>query len=68
MGSGPIVEHLKTPSRTATAKKTRAKLEADKLRTDKIKSVNAKLALSPTRSMNGSPVRPLFSCLKIPGI
>jgi len=56
MISGAILDHLKTPSRTATAKKTRARLEADKQRTDKIKSVNAKLALSPSKSTNESPV------------
>jgi hypothetical protein len=60
--SAPFVQHLKTPSKTATAKKTRAKLEAEKQRTDKIKNINAKLALSPSRSMNGSPVgRPFLS-------
>ena len=54
---GPMVEHLKTPSRTATVKKTRAKLEAEKQRTDKIKSVNARLALGESpRSLNASPV------------
>jgi hypothetical protein len=54
-----MVQHLKTPSKTATVKKTRAKLEAEKQRTDKIKTINAKLALSPSRSVNASPVRQL---------
>ena len=51
-----MVQHLKTPSKTATMKKTRAKLELEKQRTDKVKNINAKLALSPSRSQNGSPV------------
>jgi hypothetical protein len=61
--SAPIVQHLKTPSKTATMKKTRAKLELEKQRTDKIKNINAKLALSPSRSQNGSPVSRLLTVM-----
>ncbi|WWC88403.1 uncharacterized protein L201_003314 [Kwoniella dendrophila CBS 6074] len=58
----PITELMKTPSRTQTVKKTRAHTAADQQRTDKVKGLNARLALSPSTKQNSrialSPLQP----------
>ncbi|WVQ65352.1 uncharacterized protein L199_003528 [Kwoniella botswanensis] len=58
----PITELMKTPSRTQTVKKTRATTAAAKERTDKVKDLNAHLALSPSTKQNSrvalSPLQP----------
>nr|XP_019013019.1 uncharacterized protein I206_02516 [Kwoniella pini CBS 10737]OCF51800.1 hypothetical protein I206_02516 [Kwoniella pini CBS 10737] len=59
----PITEIMKTPSRTQTVKKTRAATTAAKERTDKVKGLNARLALSPSSKQNQtrtalSPLQP----------
>ncbi|WWD05297.1 hypothetical protein V865_003370 [Kwoniella europaea PYCC6329] len=57
-----ITELMKTPSRTQTVKKTRATTAAAKERTDKVKGLNAHLALSPSNKQNArvalSPLQP----------
>ncbi|OCF56830.1 hypothetical protein L486_05685 [Kwoniella mangroviensis CBS 10435] len=58
----PITELMKTPSRTQTVKKTRATTAAAKERTDRVKGLNAYLALSPNTKQNSraalSPLQP----------
>ncbi|OCF37313.1 hypothetical protein I316_01222 [Kwoniella heveanensis BCC8398] len=51
----PIAEYMKTPSRTQTVKKTRATTAAAKDRTDKVKGLNARLALSPASKQSSRP-------------
>ncbi|KAK8858852.1 hypothetical protein IAR55_003082 [Kwoniella newhampshirensis] len=59
----PITELMKTPSRTQTVKKTRATTAAAKDRTDKVKGLNARMALSPVGNKQSSraPLSPLGS-------
>ncbi|WVF68772.1 hypothetical protein IAT40_003544 [Kwoniella sp. CBS 6097] len=51
----PIAEYMKTPSRTQTVKKTRATTAAAKDRTEKVKGLNARLALSPANKQSSRP-------------
>ncbi|ORY31861.1 hypothetical protein BCR39DRAFT_525761 [Naematelia encephala] len=51
----PITELMKTPSRTATTKKTRATTAAAKDRTEKVKGLNTRLALLSPSPSKGSP-------------
>ncbi|WWD18744.1 hypothetical protein CI109_103198 [Kwoniella shandongensis] len=56
----PITELMKTPSRTQTVKKTRATTAAAKDRTDKVKGLNARMALSPVNKQSSrAPLSPL---------
>ncbi|KAL1408525.1 hypothetical protein Q8F55_005337 [Vanrija albida] len=58
----PIADLIKTPSRTQTAKKTRAVLTASKNRVEQIRLFNERAALSPLAS-NSPNVRQPFSPL-----
>ncbi|TYJ56444.1 hypothetical protein B9479_002847 [Cryptococcus floricola] len=55
----PIGELIKTPSKTQTVKKTRAAIAAAKEKTEKIKGLNARLALSPSNQVNRPALSPL---------
>ncbi|WVQ73311.1 hypothetical protein IAR50_002879 [Cryptococcus sp. DSM 104548] len=55
----PIGELIKTPSKTQTVKKTRAAIAAAKEKTEKIKGLNARLALSPPSQVNRPALSPL---------
>jgi len=64
--SAPIADLIKTPSRTATAKKTRAFMTATMNRAEQVKAFNARLALSPLadKSPAVSSLVPVFGLFR----